>query len=38
MSRIANIWQRIDSRFIRFIFVGVLNTAFGYGIMQSYEL
>ncbi len=32
MPRIANIWQRIDSQFIRFIFVGVLNTAFGYGV------
>lgn len=32
MSCIANIWKRIDSQFIRFIFVGVLNTAFGYGV------
>lgn len=32
MSYIANLWQRIDSRFIRFVFVGVLNTAFGYGV------
>ena len=32
MSGIAKIWNKIDSQFIRFIFVGILNTAFGYGV------
>ena len=32
MSGIAKIWNKIDSQFIRFVFVGILNTAFGYGV------
>ena len=29
---IKELWGKIDSRFIRFVFVGVLNTAFGFGV------
>ena len=32
MSKIKDIWNKIDSQFIQFVFVGVLNTAFGYGV------
>lgn len=29
---IKEIWHKVDNRFIRFVLVGVLNTAFGYGV------
>lgn len=32
MARILDTFYRIDSQFIRFIFVGMLNTAFGVGV------
>lgn len=29
---VKGLWSKIDSQFIRFVFVGVLNTAFGFGV------
>ena len=29
---VKELWSKIDSQFIRFVFVGVLNTAFGFGV------
>ena len=29
---IKELWGKIDSQFIRFVFVGALNTAFGFGV------
>lgn len=29
---VKRLWSKIDSQFIRFVFVGVLNTAFGFGV------
>jgi putative flippase GtrA len=29
---IKELWHKVDNRFIRFVLVGVLNTAFGYGV------
>lgn len=32
MVSLEKIWQKIDGQFIRFVLVGVLNTAFGYAV------
>lgn len=32
MKKISDIWHKVDSQFIRFVLVGILNTAFGYGV------
>ena len=32
MSKIKDIWQKVDNQFVRFVLVGILNTAFGYGV------
>ena len=29
---IKELWHKVDSQFIRFVLVGILNTAFGYGV------
>jgi putative flippase GtrA len=29
---INELWHKVDSQFIRFVLVGILNTAFGYGV------
>ena len=29
---VKELWHKVDSQFIRFVLVGILNTAFGYGV------